>query len=93
MRLGRTGTIFTFVFLLAYFHGWTRIQIDTLTRIPNPIATWYYAEHVSTDSDSDLDPFPIVFVQYRNPSPGPSPNLNPSLAIAISHKLFYWKLP
>ena len=43
---------------MAYFHCWTRIQI----RIPNPMATWYYAEHVSTDSDSDLDPFPIVFV-------------------------------
>ena len=28
--------------------------------IPNPVATQYYAEHVSTDSDSDSDPFPIV---------------------------------
>ena len=45
---------------MAYFHCRTRIQIRT--RIPNPMATWYYAEHVSSDSDSDLDPFPIVFV-------------------------------
>ena len=46
--------------LIAYVHCRTRIQIRT--QIPNPMATWYYAEHVSTDSDSDLDPFPIVFV-------------------------------
>ena len=47
---------------MAYFHCRTRIQIQTRTQIPNPMATWYYAEHVSTDSDLDLDPFPIVFV-------------------------------
>ena len=62
---------------MAYFHCRTRIQI------PNPKATWYYAEHVSTDLDSDLDPFPIVFVQYRNPSASPNPN--PSSAMEISH--------
>ena len=45
---------------MAYFHCQTRIQIRT--RISNPMSTWYYAEHVSTDSDSDLDPFPLVFV-------------------------------
>ena len=50
------------IYFMAYFHCRTRIQIRTRTRIPNPMATWYYAEHVSTDSDSDLDPFPIVFV-------------------------------
>ena len=44
--------------VIAYFHCRTRIQ----TRIPNPMATWYYAEHVSTDLDSDLDPFAIVSV-------------------------------
>ena len=42
--------------IMAYFHCRTRIQIRT--RIPNPMATWYYAEHVSTDSDLDPDPFP-----------------------------------
>ena len=41
---------------MAYFHWRTRIKIQT--RIPNPMATYYYAEHVSTDSDSD--PFSIV---------------------------------
>ena len=69
--------------LMAYFHCRTRIQIQTWTRIPNPMATWYYAEHISTDLDSDLDPFPIVFVQYRNPSASPNPN--PSSAMEISH--------
>ena len=47
---------------LAYFHCRTRIQILTRTRIPNPMAMWYYTENVSTDLDSDLDPFPIVVV-------------------------------
>ena len=46
--------------LMAYFH--CRTQIRTRARILDPMAAWYYAEHVCTDSDSDLDPFPIVFV-------------------------------
>ena len=46
--------------LMAHFHCQTWIQIRTRIRIPNPITTWYYAAHVSTDSDSDSDPFPIV---------------------------------
>ena len=33
---------------MAYFHCRTRIQIRTQTQIPNPMATQYYAEHVST---------------------------------------------
>ena len=45
---------------MANFHCRTRIQIRIRTRIriPNPMATWYDAEHVSTDSDSDS--FPVV---------------------------------
>ena len=44
--------------VMAYFHCRTQIQIQTWTLIPNPVATWYYAEQVSTDSDLDSDPFP-----------------------------------
>ena len=55
-----TFFISNLVGIMAYFHCQTRIQIRTRTRIPNLMAIWYYAEHVSTDSDSDLDPFPIV---------------------------------
>ena len=45
---------------MAHFHCRTRIQFQTGIQIPNPMATLYYAEHVSTDSNSDSDPFPIV---------------------------------
>ena len=47
---------------MAYFYCRTWIPIQTRTRIPNPMATWYYAEHISTNSDSDFDPFPLVLV-------------------------------
>ena len=58
--------------ILTYFH--------CQTQIPNAVATWYYAELVSTDLDLDSDHFPIVFVQYRNLSPNASP------AVDISYK-------
>ena len=32
-------------FLMAYLHCWTWIQVPTPIRIPNPMATLYYAEH------------------------------------------------
>ena len=38
--------------VLTYFH--------CQTRIPNAVAIWYYAEHVSTDLDSDSDHFAII---------------------------------
>ena len=65
------------------FHCRNRIKIRSWTRVPNPMATRYYAEHVSTDSDSDSDPFPIVSAQYKNLSPSLNPN--PSPAMEISH--------
>ena len=68
---------------MAYFHCQTRIQIQTRTQIPNPMATWYYGLIYSTDSDSDLYLFPMIFVWYRNPSPNP----NPSPALEISHRI------
>ena len=34
---------------MAYFHCRTLIQIRTRTQVPNPMAVWCYAEHVSTD--------------------------------------------
>ena len=34
--------------VMAYFHCRTRIQIRTRTRIPISMATYYYAEYVST---------------------------------------------
>ena len=43
--------------LMAYFHCRTRIHLLIRIRIPNPVATLYYAEHVHiTDSDSDSNP-------------------------------------
>ena len=36
------------------------------TWIPNPMATYYYAGHVSTDSDSDSNPLPKwVLYQFK----------------------------
>ena len=32
--------------LMSYLHCRTRIQVPTRIRIPNPMATLYYAEHV-----------------------------------------------
>ena len=34
------------VWVMANLHCWTWIQVPTPIRIPNPIATLYYAEHV-----------------------------------------------
>ena len=69
-----------FILIMADLHCQTRIQIRTQIQIPNPMATQYYVEHVSTDSDSDLDPFPIVSAQYRNLCPRLSP------AMEINHQ-------
>ena len=41
---------------MAYFHQWTRIWIQTLIQIPNPMGTLYYAEL-----------FPLVRIQIWIP--------------------------
>ena len=68
---------------------YTQMHFAPIIRTPNPTATQYYAEHVSTDSDSDSHPFPIVSAYYRNlcPSPSPNPNPSPNPAMEISHDL------
>ena len=55
---------------LLYFHCRTAIQIRTQTRIPNLIATEYYAEHVSTAYTQIWIPFPNGYcTHFRDGSP------------------------
>ena len=51
--------------LMVHLHCWTRIRVQTWIRIPNPMATLYYAEHVHIVQTRIATPYGISRTQIR----------------------------
>ena len=72
--------------VMAYFHRWTRIPIQTQTQIP--VQCWYYGKGIKIWIWVSGNMFCIILCGHRVWNRNLSLNRNPSLAVEISYKKY-----